>query len=307
MKVCKQCNKTKNVSEYYTSRVKVDGTQTYHAICKECACYNQVEYRKKNPKPKKPPREILPCKYCDSRGHNNKLSGEILCPKHAAQFRRHGKILENTRFEQNDYTISDCGKYAIINLRNRRSEKVAETLVDIEDLDKVIGYRIHRKVSHRNVENPLYYAIATVDGKNIRVHHLVLGERNIDHINNDGLDNRRKNLRVACSSKNSMNQRTQARSVSGVTGVIWKDSNSTWSANIKKDGKTRRLVNSQSTFDNAVTERVVAESILFKDFSANYSHYRNTIQLLYHSHDDNKETFIEVDMKGNIMHFHKIK
>lgn len=252
-------------------------------------------------------KSLMRCEVCNEQGaSNNKLSGMSLCPKHALQFKRNGKILKNTRFDTNDYTVSECGNFATISLRNVRSEKVGETIVDIDDLHKVIKYRIHMKSSHKNKENALCYAVAKVDGKNVRIHHLIKNSKLVDHINNNGLDNRKLNLRDTTNSKNSMNQRTQHNSKSGVTGVNWGKSNQTWHANIKKNGKITRLSCSQSTFDNAVKTRIKGEARLFKEHSNNYNHRTNTIQLLYQSKDDNINTFIEVDMNGDVLNFHKI-
>lgn len=251
-------------------------------------------------------KESLKCECCDSLGHRNKLSGMVLCPKHALQYKRHGKVLENTRFETNDYIISECGKYAIINLRDRKSNKVGETIIDIDDLELALQNRLHMKASHKNKENPLHYAIHKSENKNIRLHNLIMGAKNVDHINNDGLDNRKENLRIVTNSQNGMNQRLQARSLSGVTGVTWGKSNKTWHANIKKDGKMIRLSCKQSTFDNAVQIRLQGEAKYFKEYSPNYNHDTKTIQLTYLSHDDNKQTYIEVDMDCNIIKFKKL-
>lgn len=273
-------------------------------MCKKCICDNQKEQRK--PKPKISRKENLKCEYCDSKGYRNKLSGKILCEKHAFQYKRHGKILENTRFETNDYVISECGNYAIINLRDRKSNKIGETIIDIEDLELALKNRIHLKTSHKNNGSPLYYAIQKSGNKNIRLHNLIMGAKNVDHIDNDGLNNRKSNLRIVTKSQNGMNQRLQARSKSGVIGVNWGKSNHTWHANIKKDDKTIRLSCGQSTFDNAVKIRLQGEAEYFKEYSTNYNRDTNTIQLTYLSHDDNKQTYIEVDMDGNILKFEKL-
>lgn len=43
----------------------------------------------------------------------------------------------------------------------------------------------------------------------------------------------------------------------------------------------------------------------FKEFSPNYNPHTNTLQITYLSHDDNKQTYIEMNMKGNILKFKK--
>lgn len=293
----------KTLDQFYINRVNKENKTTYVNKCKQCISSNNKKNRKKIPKKEK---ENLKCEYCDSLGYRNGLSNKILCAKHAFQFKRHGKVFENTRFEQNDYIVSDSGQYAIINLRDKNSNKIGETIVDVEDLEKIIKYRIHMKTSHKNKENPLYYAIAKANGKNVRVHNIVMGNQNVDHINNNGLDNRKENLRNVDYSKNGMNQRVQARSKSGVTGVVWNKANQTWHSNIKKNNKQIRLSCCQNTFDNAVKIRLKGEAEYFKEYSHNYNFDTNTIQLWYISKDDNKKTFIEVDMNGNILDFKKL-
>ena len=60
-----------------------------------------------------------------------------------------------------------------------------------------------------------------------------------DHINHDGLDNRRENLRLCTSSQNHQNQR-KTRGTSRYKGVsLYRDGK--WRAKIKKDGKQHSL------------------------------------------------------------------
>jgi hypothetical protein len=96
-------------------------------------------------------------------------------------------------------------------------------LVSRADLPLVVGYRWHR----HNVrgEGRLFYAVCRpkVGGRRERtvwMHRLLLGEPEgleIDHINGDGLDNRRGNLRTATRLENARNIRP--RSHTGLKGV----------------------------------------------------------------------------------------
>lgn len=64
----------------------------------------------------------------------------------------------------------------------------------------------------------------------------------VDHINGDGLDNRRKNLRAATKSQNRANQtRKVAGKTSKYKGVSWSRDRRKWRADIKVDGKRKNL------------------------------------------------------------------
>lgn len=62
-----------------------------------------------------------------------------------------------------------------------------------------------------------------------------------DHINHNGLDNRRENLRVASTSENSCNRLKTKANTSGYKGVTWRKDISKWQAQITVHGKRMYL------------------------------------------------------------------
>jgi hypothetical protein len=80
------------------------------------------------------------------------------------------------------------------------------------------------------------YLVASVDGKNYRVHRLVFlyhfgyMPEQIDHINGVRDDNRIENLREATSIQNSYNRKPLAQS--GKKGVYWHKQSQKWVASI---------------------------------------------------------------------------
>jgi hypothetical protein len=69
----------------------------------------------------------------------------------------------------------------------------------------------------------------------IYMHRLILNtpsDLDVDHINHDGLDNRRSNLRQCTRSQNLANQKMRKINTSGKKGVSWHKTNKKWSANI---------------------------------------------------------------------------
>lgn len=89
-----------------------------------------------------------------------------------------------------------------------------------------------------------WYAVThakTTNGKDTKIymHRLICGlplGQDVDHINSDGLDNRRENLRAATRSQNNANQRRQKRSTRRFRGVYWAKHANRWTARIGHDG-----------------------------------------------------------------------
>jgi hypothetical protein len=87
------------------------------------------------------------------------------------------------------------------------------------------------------------------DGRNTtqQLHTFLTGWSFVDHVNGDGLDNQRSNLRPATHAQNSANARLQARSTSGFKGVHRGPiRGKAWRAQIHAAGKKHHL----GTFDD---------------------------------------------------------
>lgn len=92
-----------------------------------------------------------------------------------------------------------------------------KTLIDCEDLDKFLG---HSWQAAHDKRSGIWYAQR---GSGPAAHRTVMGchkrdGAHVDHINGDGLDNRKKNLRVGGSRENQENRRhSQSKYGAGVT------------------------------------------------------------------------------------------
>lgn len=87
----------------------------------------------------------------------------------------------------------------------------------------------------------VFYAKRGEDGRVVvYMHRQILGVTGavlVDHRSRDGLDNRRKNLRVANRSKNGANSAIKSTNTSGLKGVHFDKSRGLWRAEITVDGK----------------------------------------------------------------------
>jgi len=75
------------------------------------------------------------------------------------------------------------------------------------------------------------------------MHRKVLGliyrdGKQVDHIDGDGLNNQRNNLRICNHAQNQQNQRIQVGGTSRYKGVSWGKRNKRWIVEIRKNGAT---------------------------------------------------------------------
>lgn len=114
-------------------------------------------------------------------------------------------------------------------------------VIDAADVHLVEG-----RLWHANPWPRTTYARASVraeDGrfKKVRMHNLLTGWGRVDHIDGDGLNNRRENLRPATSSQNNRNAKRRSDNTSGFKGVTWRRRERKWAAQIRVDGKNMYL------------------------------------------------------------------
>jgi hypothetical protein len=112
-----------------------------------------------------------------------------------------------------------------------------------------------------------YYAFGKIITKNnvrlnIRMHRFILKPppgKQVDHINGNGLDNRRCNLRVCTNSENQQN-RHKVCSNSGFKGVSWDKNENKWRTKIGVKGKTIHIGYYDEKLDAAHAYDVAANS-----------------------------------------------
>jgi hypothetical protein len=111
-------------------------------------------------------------------------------------------------------------------------------MVDDPDFPAVSKFRWHAQLRGRHV-----YAARNVSSGRIKrlqyLHRFLLpGTPSVDHINGDGLDNRRHNLRSATQQENSRAYRKKRIGVtSAYRGVSWDSEKARWVCRIRHNGK----------------------------------------------------------------------
>lgn len=107
--------------------------------------------------------------------------------------------------------------------------------------------RSHHWSIQRNRQSETYYVYRQVrtggHRRKIYLHRELMGATagyQVDHINGDGLDNRRINLRLCTNVENSYNRKPSSRSKTGLKGV-YKTSRGKWAACCSSSGRTLHL------------------------------------------------------------------
>lgn len=111
-------------------------------------------------------------------------------------------------------------------------------LVDDEDFEMLNQFKWFAQRKKQN-----FYAARkiNVNGKQAvqRMHGEIMGRKGIDHIDHDGLNNQKANLRICTPSQNGMNRRPLLNTASTFKGVSIR--NKKWKASIKLNGKQIHL------------------------------------------------------------------
>lgn len=109
-------------------------------------------------------------------------------------------------------------------------------IIDDEDFELTSKYKWYAR-KHGNTS----YAVAAINNRwsdgTIKLHRLILNaapQQYIDHINRNGLDNRKENLRFCTPLQNSMNRKSIGKSK--YKGVSWKTKNKKWCSQIQYEG-----------------------------------------------------------------------
>jgi hypothetical protein len=110
-------------------------------------------------------------------------------------------------------------------IRTKETKRIKLTygkfaIVDAEDYERLSKYKWCAVEKARN----WYAKTLDKDGKRLSMHRIVAGAPKgllVDHINHNGLDNRKPNLRLCTSIQNQQNKRPRSGCTSKYKGVYW--------------------------------------------------------------------------------------
>ena len=133
--------------------------------------------------------------------------------------------------------------------------RVASVKVDADEYDRIQAAGHWRKIPSGNTA----YAATTINGKTVLMHRLIVSAPTgsvVDHINGDGLDNRRCNLRICTMAQNFHNAKPyQGKRFKGV----WKRKGyDLWYAAVdhkRVPGSFRNEIDAARAYNRAARER----------------------------------------------------
>ena len=118
-----------------------------------------------------------------------------------------------------------------------------QAVVDDEDYDSLTAIGSWHAKKSRTGQG--YYACCSKYQVGYLTMHRVIMQAEkgveIDHINGNGLDNRKANLRAATRRQNARNRGKTAANTSGFKGVFWHKDTSKWQASVGVDYKLHHL------------------------------------------------------------------
>ena len=134
-------------------------------------------------------------------------------------------------------------------MREIRLTQGQVALVDDEDYEELSKYKWYA-----NKNRHAFYAVRSSDRHITCMHRVILKAQlgqQVDHINHNGLDNRRSNIRLCTRTQNQGNQRKQIRiTTSRYKGVYWDKGRCRWAAQLQIPG-VRHLARYHNTEEDA--------------------------------------------------------
>lgn len=156
--------------------------------------------------------------------------------------------------------------------------KHGTAIVDEQDFDKIKDYK-WSSIFCGKAKSP--YAVSSHFGKIVYMHRIVMGAKSdqfVDHIDGNGLNNSRENLRFATTSQNNMNQCKRSDNTSGHKGISWCPDREKYQVYINIDRK-RKSLGRYKTLEEAIYVRDQAVKAHYGEFARENSSFPQNAEI----------------------------
>jgi len=179
----------------------------------------------------------------------------------------------------NNYIIDAENNIAKIELKRKNKESIW-TIIDLDDLERVLAFPYTWHSYHKKRLQNNYYVMAT-EHLGFDEHHVWrsrtvylnvfignpnnIPNKNVDHINNNPLDNRKCNLRITDVCDNTKNRKSRnTNNKSGYRNVCWLKQQKRYVVQLMINGKNTRLayfkdVDEAGTYAKAMRQKYYGE------------------------------------------------
>jgi hypothetical protein len=155
-------------------------------------------------------------------------------------------------------TVEGFENYEVSNFGFIRSKKSGKFLKGCPDKDGYLRINLYKtKIDRRFVFVHRIVALAFIENPE--------SKPQVDHIDNNEMNNNVVNLRWASHSENNRNTKLQKNNKSGVKGVCWCQKYKKWRAHIHFNGKNITLGNF-NTIEEATKSRINAANKIYGEF-----------------------------------------
>lgn len=182
------------------------------------------------------------------------------CARHYNQLRKYDRISD--RINKGEHNIRIDGDVAYVDIYDRMDMKVAECIIDTEDIDIIklstwsLSNGRHTQYCKSNKLGPLHRVIMKADDPNTIV----------DHVNHNGLDNRKCNLRTCTNQENICNCEIPKNNKSGCKGVYWAKDKQKWTVQVTINNKTK-YIGRYTNLEDAIKARQEASEKYYGEFA----------------------------------------